>query len=77
MYSPMWSSAGNNGVTEFSSEKEIAAELSRLRRQVRQLREEIRGGALPSKTPVEHPVLPTEPERRLRPIRTADEDEDE
>jgi hypothetical protein len=64
-------------VTEFSTEKEIAAELSRLRRQVRQLRDEIRGGALPSKTPVRDPILPTEPERRLRPIRPTDEEEGE
>jgi hypothetical protein len=62
-------------VTELLSEKEMAAELSRLRQQVWKLRDEIRSGAIPSKSPIPQPVLPTEPERRLRPIKPTDQDE--
>jgi hypothetical protein len=54
-------------VSDFSREKELAAELSKLREQMRKLHDEIRGGALPSKPP-SGPTLPTEPERRLRPM---------
>ena len=55
-------------MSDFSSEKEIAAELSKLNRQVRLLRDEIRVGALPSRPSASRPALPTDTERRLRPL---------
>ena len=55
-------------LTDFSTEREMANDLQRLRRQVKKLREEIRGGAIPVKNPKYGPTLPTEPERRARPL---------
>jgi hypothetical protein len=63
-----------NNVNDFWAEKEMANDLRRLRRQVKKLREEIRGGAIPLKNPKAGPSLPTQPERRSRPVRPEDRD---
>jgi hypothetical protein len=60
-------------VTDFSTEKELATQLRDLRRQVKKLRDEIRGGALPVRNSDAGPALPTEPERRSRPVTSDDE----
>jgi hypothetical protein len=61
-------------VTNFSREKEMASELRRLRRQVHKLREEIVNAAIPARHRQAGPDLPTEPERRLRPMQQPDRD---
>jgi hypothetical protein len=53
-------------VNNWESEKQLATQLRKLRRQVTRLSEEIRGGALPVRKPSTTPSLPTDPERRLR-----------
>jgi hypothetical protein len=55
----------------------MAKELRRLRAQVTKLHDEIRGGAIPSRNPRSGPVLPTEPERRLRPLSADDPEQNE
>jgi hypothetical protein len=58
-----------NHVSDFFAEKEMAKDLRRLRQRVKKLREEIRGGAIPVKNPRTGPSLPTQSERRSRPVR--------
>jgi hypothetical protein len=51
--------------------------LERLRRQVKKLHNDIRGGAIPLRPENAGPELPTEPERKLRSIAPADDLSDE
>jgi hypothetical protein len=53
-------------VESWDAEKRIASELEKLRRQVKKLHRDIRGGALPIRNKDAGPALPTQPERRLR-----------
>jgi hypothetical protein len=53
-------------VESWDAEKRIASELGKLRRQVKKLHKDIRGGALPMRNKDAGPSLPTQPERRLR-----------
>ena len=53
-------------VESWDAEKRIASELGKLRRQVKKLHKDIRGGALPMRNKDAGPPLPTHPERRLR-----------
>jgi hypothetical protein len=53
-------------VESWDAEKRIASELGKLRRQVKKLHKDIRGGALPMRNKDGGPSLPTHPERRLR-----------
>lgn len=55
----------------------MAEELERLRRQVKKLHRDIRGGAIPLRNPDGGPSLPTEPERRLRPVSSEDSEDPE
>jgi hypothetical protein len=64
----MWTPAYQKYVEHWDAEKRIASELSKLRRQVKQLHRDIRGGAIPMRNKTEGPSLPTNSERRLRPI---------
>ena len=57
----------------WTSEKKIASELEQLRREVKKLHNDIRGGAIPLRPDNAGPELPTEPERRLRSL-TPDKD---
>ena len=58
----------------WTAEKRIAAELQRLRRDVKKLHNDIRGGAIPLRPEHAGPELPTEPERKLRSISTPNDD---
>jgi len=49
----------------------MASELTKLRRQVKQLHRDIRGEALPMRNRADGPALPTNAERRRRPIPAA------
>lgn len=55
-------------LANWTSEKKIASELEQLRRQVKKLHSDIRGGAIPLRPENAGPELPTEPERKLRSI---------
>ena len=55
-------------VDPWTSEKKIASELEKLRREVTKLHSDIRGGAIPLRPENAGPALPTEPERKLRPM---------
>ena len=64
----MWTPAYQKYVEHWDAEKRIASELSKLRRQVKQLHRDIRGDAIPMRNKAAGPSLPTNSERRLRPI---------
>lgn len=53
-------------VANWESEKQMASQLRKLRREVKRLTEEIRGSAIPTRRPSSGPSFPTDPERRLR-----------
>ena len=53
-------------VANWESEKQMATQLRKLRREVKRLTEEIRGSAIPTRRPNSGPTFPTDPERRLR-----------
>jgi hypothetical protein len=53
-------------VTNWESEKQMATQLRKLRREVKRLTEEIRGSAIPTRRPSSTPSFPTDPDRRLR-----------
>ena len=53
-------------VSNWESEKQMATQLRKLRREVKRLTEEIRGSAIPTRRPSSGPSFPTDPERRLR-----------
>ena len=53
----------------------MATELAKLRRDVKKLHRDIRGGAIPVRNPHGGPSLPTEPERRLRSVSSLDSDD--
>jgi hypothetical protein len=63
---PEVASAYQTYVESWDAEKRIASELGKLRRQVKKLHKDIRGGALPMRNKDAGPPLPTHPERRLR-----------
>ena len=60
----------------WDAEKRIASELSKLRRQVKKLHRDIRGDAIPMRNREAGPALPTNSERRLRPITDSDKPEE-
>jgi hypothetical protein len=64
-------------VEHWDAEKRIASELSKLRRQVKKLHRDIRGDAIPMRNKAGGPTLPTNPERRLRPLSPVPEDDGE
>jgi hypothetical protein len=53
----------------------MAAQLRKLRRDVKRLTEEIRGSAIPTRRPSSTPPFPTDPERRLRLVLNDGDDE--
>jgi hypothetical protein len=62
-------------VTNWESEKQMATQLRKLRREVKRLTEEIRGSAIPTRRPSSGPSFPTDPERRLRLVLNDTDDE--
>ena len=62
-------------VNNWETEKQMATQLRKLRREVKRLTEEIRGSAIPTRRSSASPSLPTDPERRLRLVLNEPEDE--
>ena len=62
-------------MNNWETEKQMAAQLRKLRRDVKRLTEEIRGSAIPTRRPSSTPSFPTDPERRLRLVLNDGDDE--
>ena len=63
-------------VNNWETEKQMATQLRKLRREVKRLTEEIRGSAIPARRPTSTPSFPTDPERRLRLVLNDTPDDD-
>lgn len=64
-----------DSVNNWESEKQMATQLRKLRREVKRLTEEIRGSAIPTRRPSSTPSFPTDSERRLRLVLNETEEE--